>query len=373
VRRVWMGLLGCAWLVGMAEPSWGQITPAGGAAAGDDTQPASSRVGAVIYADYTYQNEPKSTDTAGNTISPNAFNVTRLYLNITGNISHIVSYRITPDINATRFTLAGNNMDGSYLFRVKYGFAQFALDDWTGSWRQTWVRLGVQQTPFVDWLEGVYRYRFQGTIFTERDGAMSSSDAGVSFHTNLPKTYGEVHVGLYNGESYNKAEVNNQKAVMVRGTLRPMPTGGAFARGLRVTAFHVQDHVVQGADRIRTVGNVVLEQRRYTAGFDYMWRRDQTLPRDTKAKSDGYSFFVTPFFQEKGNGFEALVRYDSFRPNTTNKDGRQNRVIAGLAYWFPHPGGAGTAALLLDYEQVTFKNITSPKQQKVFLHGLVSF
>ena len=126
---------------------------------------------------------------------------------------------------------------------------------------------------------------------------------------------------------------------------------------------------------MRTVGSVFVEQRRYTAGFDYMSRSDTALPTTPAVKGDGYSFFVTPFFKEKGNGWEALVRYDSYRPDADNfSDRRQNRTIAGLAYWFPHPGGNGTAALLLDYEGLTFRNYPGQaKQQKVAIHGLVSF
>jgi len=353
-----------------------QVTPAGGAPAADDTQPASSRVGAVIFYDYTSQHSPKTTDAAGNTISPSSFNVTRTYLNITGSLSHVVSYRITPDISSSRFTAAGSSYDGSYVFRIKYAFAQFALDDWTGNWKQTWVRMGVQQTPVVDWLENIYRYRFQGTIFEERDGGLSSSDAGVSFHTNIPKNYGEFHVGLYNGENYNKAEVNNQKALMARLTIRPMPTGGAFARGVRVTAFHNRDHAVAGAERTRTVASVAVEQRHYNVAFDYLRRSDRALPTADLGKADGFSVWVTPFFREKGNGWEGLLRYDGYRPSTTlTPDARQHRTIAGLAYWFPHPGGNGTAAVMLDYEGVTTSHITPApaKQRRIALHGLINF
>ena len=35
-------------------------------------------------------------DSDGNTINPSGFNVTRSYINITGNLNHIVSFRITP-------------------------------------------------------------------------------------------------------------------------------------------------------------------------------------------------------------------------------------------------------------------------------------
>jgi hypothetical protein len=348
-----------------------QVTPAAGYTPPDDTQ--SIAVGAVVFYDYTFSNAPKVADAAGNAVKSNAFNVVRTYVNVTGRISSIVSFRITPDV--TRETGSGGTLDGSMSFRMKYGYAQMTLDRFTGNWRNTYVRVGMQQTPFIDAEEPVYRYRFQGTVFAERDGGMASADYGVSFHTNFPNNYGDVHVGLYNGEGYTRAEANDQKALMVRATVRPMPTGGALQRGLRFTGYAVRDHVMAGADRHRYMGSVWLEQRKYNAGFDYLTRSDEATPTSTRVKSDGYSFFVTPFFKEKGNGFEALVRYDSFRPNTASPDARQNRSIAGIAYWFPHPGGNATAALLLNYERVKFKNFATPTptQERIILHGLINF
>ena len=76
----------------------------------------------------------------------------------------------------------------------------------------SWARFGIQQTPLLDYEEGIYRYRFQGTTFTEREGFYNSSDAGASFHYNFPSNYGDVHVGVYNGESYAKTDPNDQKA-----------------------------------------------------------------------------------------------------------------------------------------------------------------
>jgi hypothetical protein len=55
-----------------------QITPAAGYTPPDDTP--SIRVGAVIYADWTFQNSPETTDADGNTINPSSFNVTRSYI-----------------------------------------------------------------------------------------------------------------------------------------------------------------------------------------------------------------------------------------------------------------------------------------------------
>ncbi|TAK19437.1 MAG: hypothetical protein EPO35_00080 [Acidobacteria bacterium] len=350
-----------------------QVTAAAGYTPPDDTQ--AIKVGAVVFYDYTYTKTPKTTDSAGNTFSPSVFNVARTYLNVTGNISHRVAFRITPDI--TRESGTGSSLAGSLTVRLKYGYAQFNLDDWTGNWKQTYIRAGIQQTPFIDAQEGVYRYRFQGTVFVERDGGLSSADAGVTFHTNLPNNYGDFHIGLYNGEGYSKAEINNQKSLQVRGTFRPMPGGGFAVKGLRLTGYYNKDHVAKNADRNRAIGSVFYEYKRFNAGFDYIARSDEASATAAKVNSDGWSVFVTPFFKEKGNGLEGLFRYDSFRANKS-LDARQNRTIAGLAYWFPHPGGAATAAILLDFEQVDFKNFTGAgtapaKQQRIALHGLINF
>src|SRR5207249_2908249 len=106
----------------------------------------SIKVGVVIYADYTVQDQPKITDAGGSSVTPNSFNVGRSYINVTGNISHLIAFRITPDI--TRETGVGSSLNGSYTFRLKYAFAQFNFDDWMTA--GSWVRLGLQQTPYVD-------------------------------------------------------------------------------------------------------------------------------------------------------------------------------------------------------------------------------
>jgi hypothetical protein len=359
-----------------------QVTPASAYTPPDDTQRIS--VGALIFYDYTFQDSPKVTDTDGNSVSSNSFNVSRAYINIIGNISHVVAFRITPDI--TRDTdSSASALSGNLVYRLKYGFAQINLDDWTGDWKGTWTRVGIQQTPYIDFMEGIYRYRFQGTIFEEREAIgnnLTSSDGGASFHTGFPNNYGEVHLGVYNGEGYQKLEANNQKAFQIRATFRPLATNSNLAaRGLRLTFFWDKDNYIQNAKRDRFVFNTTYEHRHFNAGYDYLSGADQNASA-TKPTIDskGWTLWVTPFFKEKGNGLEALLRIDRFTPDDTtaaNTNQEKQRFIGGIAYWFPHPGGAATAAMLLDYEQVKFNNFPSAAanatQKRVALHGLISF
>src|SRR5947208_7619355 len=169
-----------------------QITPAAGYTPPYDT--ASIRVGTVIFADYTFTQRPTTADADGNIIHPNAFNVSRSYINITGNISHLVAFRVTPDVVRENNTASATN--GSLVFRIKYAYAQVNLDDWMT--KGSYTRLGIQQTPWLDYAEGIYRYRFQGTMFPEREGYFASADAGASFHYQLPASYGDIHVGTFN-------------------------------------------------------------------------------------------------------------------------------------------------------------------------------
>src|SRR5204863_7126232 len=144
------------------------------------------KVGGVIYTDFTYTDEPQITDSDKNTVSKSEFEVRRAYINVTGNISHLVSFRITPDITSRLSTTAtglpagaavSTSLDGSLVVRLKYAYGQVNFD--TFLTHGSWARLGQQQTPYIDFDEGIYRYRFQGTVFVEREGFLSSSDVGL--------------------------------------------------------------------------------------------------------------------------------------------------------------------------------------------------
>jgi hypothetical protein len=356
-----------AWFALMLAPrvAHAQVTPAAGYTPPDDT-PA-IRVGATIFADYTYNKDPTVTDADGNTIHADGFNVTRSYINITGNISHMIAFRITPDI--TRETFVGPAVSGSLVFRLKYAFAQFNLDDWMN--HGSWVRFGIQQTPLVDYVEGIYRYRFQGTTFTEREGFLTSSDAGVSFHYNLAKNYGDVHVGYYNGDGYSKAEANDQQAVQIRGTVRPFATMAPVLRGLRITGFYDHDNYIKNDEKTRAVFEATFEHQYVNAGYDYLHTTDQPTAASSVLKGNGYSFWFTP---KSTVGIEGLFRYDHYTPNNSFDSRTRHRTIAGIAYWFKHQGNVSTA-LLLDYDAADFDNLVppAPKQTKIALHGLVNF
>jgi hypothetical protein len=351
-----------------------QITPAHAATPPDDTP--SIKVGVTLYADYTYTQNPPSTDADGNVVNPGAFNVSRSYINVTGQISHIVSFRITPDVvrQSGLITLGpGSSIpNDSLVFRIKYAFGQINLDDWMT--KGSWVRLGIQQTPLLDYEEGIYRYRFQGTTFTEREGFYNSADAGAAFHYNFPSNYGEVHVGVYNGEGYAKTDPNDQKAIEMRGTVRPFATNAPILRGLRVTGFYFGDNYIKDAERTRAVGQVTFEQKYLNAGYDYIKAHDQPSIKVADVGASGWSWWATPRLPfDNGSSWEVLARYDHLQPNLQIPSDR-TRTIVGVAYWFPHQGNV-QSTLMLDYDGQTFHDFlpAQPAQRKIAVHGQVLF
>ena len=227
----------------------------------------------------------------------------------------------------------------------------------------------MHQTPFIDYNESIYRYRFQGTTFEDREGLFPSSDAGASLHWNAPGGYGDVHTGFYNGEGYSKAETNNEKAFQIRGSLRPLPLGGAL-KGLRITGYLDEDHYVQDAKRTRAVGQVTFEHPLVNAGADYVTTKDRTSATKSEVDGKGYTIWATPKFGT--TGWEALLRHDEFTPNKGVSSQKRKRDIVGIAYWFQHLQGV-QSALMADYDKLDRSSFGLANDTRYGLKLLINF
>ena len=130
-------------LIIRAATASAQVTAAAAITPPDDTP--SIRVGLTLFPTYVFQTTPPITDVDGNVVKRNAFDVARSYINITGNISHLVAFRLTPDITRESGLLTlgpGSSVSSdSLVFRIKYAYAQFNLDDWMN--KGSWTRVGI--------------------------------------------------------------------------------------------------------------------------------------------------------------------------------------------------------------------------------------
>jgi hypothetical protein len=317
----------------------------------------SVKIGGTIFADYTYQAEPSIVDAGGDRVDLSTFNITRAYINVTGNLNRRLQYRITPDI--ARETGSGSSLSGSYTFRLKYAFGQLNLDEWTTP--GSWVRFGMQQMPYNDLIESFYRYRFQGPLFGDREGYIGSSDFGISGRWVFPGDYGDVHAGIYNGEGFQRAEVNDQKSVQARVGFRPLPRA-PFWKGLTFGAYLNGDNYVADEERRRFAPYAVLATRWVTVGAEGLRTRDRQVD------GEGFSLWATPKLTEN---LELLARHDSLKPDT-NVDARKSRDILGVAYWIPNLQRV-SSAVMIDGERVEYDHMNRSDETRYAVHVLVNF
>jgi hypothetical protein len=179
------------------------------------------RLGVLSYVQYDEELENRD--------NFNAFDLTRAYVNINGQLSKSVRFRFTPDVRRS----TDGSLAGTLVLRVKYAFVEF--DNVKAA--RSWVRFGAHQTPWLDFEESINRYRVQGTVFAEREGLIpGSSDFGVGYFTPLGK-YIDIQTGVYNGEGYAQTDVNKYKSVQGRATVRPF-AGTGIANGFRLSGFY---------------------------------------------------------------------------------------------------------------------------------------
>jgi hypothetical protein len=292
----------------------------------------------------------------------NAFDVTRAYLNVNGQITRRIRFRFTPDIRR----INDGTMAGSLILRVKYAFAQI---DNVGP--RSWIRIGAHQTPWLDFEESINRYRVQGTMFAEREGLIpGSSDFGASYFAQLPGGYGEFHSGVYNGEGYAQPEVNKTKSVQGRLTVRPLPNAGAIAKGFRVSGFFNAGWYDE--DRARHLGIVMgsFEHPHLVATIEGV-KATENPPGlvSQDIHRSGWSVFVEP--RQGVAGLAGIVRYDSFDPNHDLTDSEQRRLIAGGAYWFVWP--RARIGAVLTNERVRYDVETRADENRLLAQMHVEF
>lgn len=253
----------------------------------------------------------------------NAFNVTRGYININGRLAENIRFRLTPDLRrATDGSLAG-----SLVFRLKYGFLQ--LDEVTPG---AWLRLGLHQTPWLDFEESINRYRVQGTMFSEREGIIpGSGDFGIGYQTPLAGDFGELQAGIYNGEGFGNAEINEFKSLQVRLTGRPLPESPIW-RGLRLTGYYNLGWYDEDLPRRHGIVMGSFEHPQLVATAQWLAateRPSAALPSDIDRS--GYSLFTE--VREGLEGWAGFLRFDNFDIDTSIEDTDKRRIIAGVAYW----------------------------------------
>jgi len=312
------------------------------------------RVGVLSYVQYDYE--------LRNRDEFNAFDLTRGYINVNGQLARNVRFRVTPDVRR----VTDSSLAGTLVFRIKYAFVE--LDNLTGA--RSWVRFGAHQTPWLDFEESINRYRVQGTVFSERESLIpGSSDFGVGLFTPVGK-YVDIQAGVYNGEGYAQTDTNKYKSAQGRLTLRPF-AGRGIANGFRLSGFYNAGWYA--ADRPRRLGIVMgsFEHTYLVATLQYLKATENPsalTPRDIDR--NGSSSFIE--VRQGMSGWAGIARVDLFDPDNALGDNSQRRVIAGGAYWFVWP--RSRVGLVLTNERVHYDAAAArPRENRLLLQTHVEF
>ena len=312
------------------------------------------RVGVLSYVQYDAELENRQ--------GFNAFDLTRGYININGQLSSNVRFRVTPDVRrVTDSTLAG-----TLVLRIKYAFLEY--DNLTCA--RSWVRFGAHQTPWLDFEESINRYRVQGQMFSEREGLIpGSSDFGVGLFTPVGK-FIDIQAGVYNGEGYAQTDANKFKSAQARLTLRPF-AGRGIANGFRLSGFYNKGWYA--ANRPRDLGIVMGSFEHTNLVATLQWLKATENPNPLAPRNidrSGSSGFIE--VRQGMAGWAALARVEALDPDGALADDSHRRVIAGGAYWWVWP--RDRVGLVVTNEQVHYDAAAArPKENRILVQTHIEF
>jgi hypothetical protein len=300
-------------------------------------QAPSVTVGGVGYAQFVYF----PADTAK---GANNFDVTRAYINVIGRFAHGVTVRITPDIYRTP--------DG-LTYRLKYGFVT-----WTPDSSALTFKLGLLNTPYVEWEEQLWDYRMQGTIALDRNGYLSSSDLGFLVDGNWGAEKVTMSAGIINGENYNRPLGDKGKDLAARVSVRLRSSDDPGRQGgLRLTGYGQTGRPTGGGTRQRLVGVLSYKSKLLTLAGEAAVTKDSVLTTPVSAERKGRvisSFGVLRL--PPGYKLHFIGRVDLVDPDTDTGDDRHTRVIVGVGYQL-----TPNLRLLADLDQVSYQGgVTTP-------------
>lgn len=283
---------------------------------------------------------------AGSAKDFNEFNLNRIYLRFDTRLW---------DKGSVRYTLEGGDLRAEGARQpLAVATKHFYLEVRDALHKHSYLRFGLADLPWVAYEEGLWGYRVQGTVFTDRQGYLSSTDFGVAAGGSFPGSYGSWQVSLVNGETWTGREKGKHKDG--HGRLSLYPLGGAGGLG--------RDLLIAGAATVGTYDGLAtssaLDRRRFIvlAGIarpqkvtllgQAVWTRDPadalkgrypSLAPNAGQLSDGrgVSIFGRLNFgllsaHRGAKKWELIGRYDRLDPDKRIPDNGLDRWIAGIVY-----------------------------------------
>ncbi|HEU4800994.1 MAG TPA: hypothetical protein VFS94_10195 [Gemmatimonadales bacterium] len=283
-----------------------------------DSDRPTVKLDGVVYAQYGYQFADAASDY-------NAFDLTRAYVNVRGDLGHGLTSRVTSDV----YRVA----DGSLDLRLKYAYA---------TWRPVaggiGVTAGLMQTPWVDFEESMWGYRMQGRIALDRNGYLTSSDLGLGIDGSWNREAISFQAGVFNGEGYHDLEADRHKDAAARASVRLIETDDpSRTGGVRLSALGHYGAPTGGGVRSRAAGMLSWKSKLATLAAEYAVTGDrEDDPADGGAPDletiDGRLVTAFGVLRVPGSKVALIGRVDVVDPNADLAGDRATRYIGGVSY-----------------------------------------
>lgn len=306
----------------------------------------------------------------------NAFDFDRIYFIFRSQITDRISLRFTME--------GGEKRDGAGYFDIatKHFFIEVSKFGFDGSR----LAAGLADLPWVPYEEGIWGYRFQGKVFADREGYLTSTDLGLGWKVDLPKKLGDLHFSAVNGEGWTKPEAGKYKDAHLRFTLTPIRSG--WARNIFFGAFGSlgnYDGVAAGqpSERQRVILQGGYRGPRVRLMTSYLWANDPAskmlarhpslAPRSGQlSHARGLSTFVVinlGLFSDLASKWEFIARQDWLDPDRDISNNEHRRWIMGGSYRWNR-----FVQTLLDFERVTYDTGSlRPNERRLMLQNEIRF
>ena len=266
----------------------------------------------------------------------NSFDVTRGYFNVEARLSNRVKVRFTPDVRPT----TDASLDRNLALRLEYASLDVQATDGVA------IMFGLHEMPWLTFEESLNRYRVLGPLFAERLGLIpGATDLGASIKATTGHT--DVHVGVYNGEGYGRAEVDKYKSIDGRATFRPFSEGSEMGK-VSISGFYQYGWYARDRPRNVAIGMASYENAHIVGTAQYLSATDNPFVA-VDVERRGMSFFGEA--RQGLTGWAGIGGVDFFDPDASNESDSRRRLIFGGAHW--SQVGRGRLGVVISLEQTS--------------------
>lgn len=242
------------------------------------------------------------------------FDVRRTYLNVSGILSPYWSYRFQADF-------AGSP-------KVIDAYAEFKVNDLVNfTFGQTAIPFSIDNITSNTKLDFIDRSQVTEALVSRgKDviGNHNGRDLGVQLGGSFLKSVVEYKIALLNGQGINVADRNESKDVAARVVIKPLTGLGIGASWYDGVGNYGTPAKNRGRSRLGFELNY--ETSRISLRSEYISGKDGDIKREGYYIQGGY--YVLP------QTLQLLGKFDSYDPNTTVNDDKNDWIVIGANYFF---------------------------------------